>query len=127
MFNRGTILGWMFVAGSRGFRQGFIEYLNRRAVSGTATATATSAAIGLAELCGRGYAPDATEAPVTQTCCVFWKVEIHQWQARSKHHGWHRKLLQSHQVAALDLEDEPPRPDSDARRRDHPGQACLAQ
>jgi hypothetical protein len=106
LFNRATVLLWMFVAGLFVFRQGFIEYRNHRAVSGTATAKANAAAIGLAELCGRGYAAVASEAPVTQTRSVYWKVEVHQWQARSKHRGWHRKLRQLRQVDTLEFEDE---------------------
>src|SRR4029453_13799583 len=45
VFNEGTIFGWLFGAGFFSFRHGFIQYRNRLAVSGTATAKASSAAI----------------------------------------------------------------------------------
>jgi hypothetical protein len=106
VFNGATIYAWMFVAGAVVFRQGFLEYRNRLAVGGTATAKASSAAIGLAELSGRGYAGSPRPAPVTETPSVFWKVEIHQWQRRSKHHGWQRKLQQCHQAETVELEDD---------------------
>jgi hypothetical protein len=105
LFNGITIYAWLFIAGAVWFRHGFIQYRNRLAVSGTATAKATSAAIGLAELSGRGHA-QASEAPVTGTACLFWTVELEQWQARSKRHGWHRKLYRSYAVETLELEDD---------------------
>jgi hypothetical protein len=105
LFNEITIFFWLFIAGLLSFRHGFIRYRNRLAVSGTATAKATSAAIGLAELSGRGSAR-TSEAPISGTPCLFWKVEVQQWQARSKRRGWHRKLERSHRVDTLELEDE---------------------
>src|SRR5262245_10027393 len=51
LFNDVTLFGWVFIGGFFAFRHGFIEYRNKLAVSGTATAKASSAAIGLAELC----------------------------------------------------------------------------
>lgn len=106
VFNEATLPLWLFFAGFFAFRQGFTEYRNRLMVSGTATARASSAAIGLAELSGRGYASDARDAPVTQTPCLFSNVEVHQWQPGSKKHGWNRKLQRSFGVESLELEDD---------------------
>lgn len=106
IFNAATLPLWLFFAGFFAFRQGFTEYRNRLMVSGTATAKASSAAIGLAELSGRGYASDVRDAPVSQTPCLFWHLELHQWQPDSKKHGWNRKLLQSFGVESLELEDD---------------------
>lgn len=105
LFNGITIFFWLFLAGFLSFRHGFIQYRNRLAVSGTATAKATSAAIGLAELSGRGHAA-ASAAPITGTPCLFWKVEVRQWQTQSKRRGWQRKLERSYRVDTLELEDE---------------------
>jgi hypothetical protein len=105
LFNGITIFFWLFLGGALAFRHGFVQYRNRLAVSGTATAKATSAAIGLAELSGRGVA-HAREAPVTGIPSLFWSVEVHQYQARSKRRGWHRKLHQSYGVDTLELEDD---------------------
>jgi hypothetical protein len=105
VFNEVTLFGWLFAGGFLAFRHGFIQYRNRLAVSGTATAKASSAAIGLAELSGRGHADDAGRAPVSETTCLFWSVEVHQWQRRSKRHGWNRKLHNEFRVETLELED----------------------
>ena len=105
LFNEVTIFFWMFLAGGLAFRHGFIQYRNRLAMSGTATAKATAAALGLAELSGRGLG-STREAPITGTPCLFWKVEVQQYQARSKHRGWHRKLERSYRVETLELEDD---------------------
>ena len=104
LFNEVTIFFWMFLAGGLAFRHGFIQYRNRLAMSGTATAKATSAAIGLAELSGRGLG-STREAPITGTPCLFWKVEVQQYQARSNR-GWNRKLERSYRVETLELEDD---------------------
>ena len=101
-----TIFGWLFAGGFFAFRHGFTQYRNKLAVSGTATAKASSAAIGLAELTGRGSAVDVSDAPVSKTACLFWSVELHQWQARSKRRGWHRKFEKSFRVESLELEDD---------------------
>ena len=106
VFNEVTILGWLFVAGVFAFRHGFIEYRNRLAVSGTATAKASSAAIGLRELSGRGHADQTSPAPVSETPCLFWSVDVHQWQRRSKRRGWHNKLHKAFGVETLELEDD---------------------
>jgi hypothetical protein len=106
VFNGITIFGWLFAGGFFAFRHGFTEYRNRLAVSGTATARASSAAIGLAELSGRGHADDASPAPVSRTPSLFWSLKIEQWQKRSKHHGWHRKLDKSFGVETLEFEDD---------------------
>jgi hypothetical protein len=105
LFNEITIFFWMFLAGFLSFRHGFIQYRNRLAVSGTATAKATSAAIGLAELSGRGHAAGSA-APITGTPCLFWKLEVLQWHTQSKRRGWRRKLERSYRVDTLELEDD---------------------
>ena len=92
VFNGVTIFGWLFAGGLFAFRHGFTEYRNRLAVSGTATAKASSAAIGLAELSGRGHAESVTQAPVSRTPSLFWSVKLQQWNNRSKRRGWHDKL-----------------------------------
>jgi hypothetical protein len=106
VFNEVTIYGWLFAAGFFAFRHGFTQYRNRLAVSGTATAKASSAAIGLAELSGRGLADQPGSAPISRTPCLFWSVEVHQWQKRGKRRGWHSKLRKSFGVETLELEDE---------------------
>jgi hypothetical protein len=109
-FNQFSIHLTMFVAGLAAFLHGFTEYRSRLSVSGTATATASSAAIGLVELCGRGYAENPSEAPVTNTPCAFWRVEV-------RHRGtndfrwvdglWHRVMERSSgPVNTLVLEDD---------------------
>ena len=105
IFNGVTIFGWLFLGGFFAFRHGFIQYRNRLAVSGTATAKASSAAIGLAELSGRGHAEDVGAAPVTRTPCLFWSVEVHQWSRQSKRRGWNSKLRNQFGVETLELED----------------------
>jgi hypothetical protein len=106
VFNEVTIFGWLFVGGFFAFRHGFLQYRSRLAVSGTATAKASSAAIGLAELTGRGSAVDVREAPVSKTPCLFYSVELHQWSTQSKRRGWRSKLQRSFGVEMLELEDE---------------------
>jgi hypothetical protein len=106
VFNEVTILGWLFVAGFCAFRHRFTQYRNRLAVSGTATAKASSAAIGLTELSGRGHAEQISPAPVSETPCLFWSIDVHQWQRRSKRRGWHNKLHKSFGVETLELEDD---------------------
>jgi hypothetical protein len=75
-FNAVTIHLTFFAFGVLAFLHGFTEYRNRLTVSGTATATANSAAIGLVELSGRGYAEHSSESPVTKKLCAYWKVEV---------------------------------------------------
>src|SRR5262245_17801591 len=106
VFNEVTIFGWLFVGGFFAFRHGFTQYRNKLAVSGTATAKASSAAIGLAELTGRGSAADVRDAPVSKTPCLFCSVEVHQWSTQSKRRGWQSKLQKSFGVDTLELEDE---------------------
>jgi hypothetical protein len=106
VFNEVTIFGWLFGAGFFSFRHGFIQYRNRLAVSGTATAKASSAAIGLAELSGRGHSEQTGRAPVSKTSCLFWSVDVDQWQRRSKRRGWNNKLRKSFGVETLELEDD---------------------
>jgi hypothetical protein len=77
-FNAVTIHLTLFAFGLLAFLHGFTEYRNRLSVSGTATATASSAAIGLVELSGRAYVENPTEAPVTKTLCASWKLEVRQ-------------------------------------------------
>ena len=105
IFNEVTIFGWLFAGGFFLFRHGFIQYRNRLAVSGTATAKASSAAIGLAELSGRGHAETTSKAPVSKAPCLFWTVNVEQWQRRSKRRGWHNKLHRTFAVDTLELED----------------------
>lgn len=105
VFNEVTIFGWLFIAGFFAFRHGFIQYRDRLAVSGTATAKASSAAIGLAELSGRGYADDVRDAPVTRVPCLFWSVNVQRWEKGQKSKGWKNKLDNSFGVEALELED----------------------
>ena len=76
LFNAVTIHLTIFVCGLLAFFHGFTEYRNRLAARGTATATASSAAIGLVELSGRGYAEYPSEAAVTKRLCAYWKVEV---------------------------------------------------
>ena len=45
-------------------------------------------------------------APVSQTPCLFWSVDVHQWQRRSKRRGWNNKLHKSFGVETLELEDD---------------------
>lgn len=106
LFNDVTLFVWVFVGGFFAFRHGFIEYRNKLAVTGTATAKASSAAIGLAELRGRGFAEDAGVAAVSQTKCLFWSVEVEQWQNRQKRFGWYRVFDKSFRVETLEFEDE---------------------
>jgi hypothetical protein len=75
-FNAITIHLTLFVFGLLAFVHGFTEYRNRLAVTGTATATADSAAIGLVELSGRGYVQNPSEAPITKNLCANWTVEV---------------------------------------------------
>jgi hypothetical protein len=106
VFNGVTIYGWLFAGGFLGFRHGFIQYRNRLAVRGTATAKASSAAIGLSELSGLGHAESPSDAPVSKAACLFWSVEVHQWQKRGKRRGWNRLLQRSFAVDTLELEDD---------------------
>jgi len=106
LFNGVTIFGWLFVGGLFAFRHGFIQYRNKLAVSGTATAKASAAAIGLAELIGRGSAADVSDAPVSLTPCLFWSIDVEQWSTQSKRRGWRSKLQKSFGVETLELEDE---------------------
>jgi hypothetical protein len=76
VFNQYTINPIFFVVGWLVFRYGFTEYRSRLSVTGTATAKANSAAIGLVELSGRAYAANPSEAPVTKTQCAFWRVVV---------------------------------------------------
>jgi hypothetical protein len=94
------------VAGLFTFRHGFTQYRNRLAVSGTATAKASSAAIGLAELSGRGRAEHPGKAPVSEIPCLFWSVDVDQWSRHSKRRGWTNKLHKSFAVDTLELEDD---------------------
>lgn len=109
-FNAYTIHLTFFVFGLLAFLHGFTEYRNRLSVRGTATATASSAAIGLVELSGRGYADLPSEAPVTKTLCAFWKVEVrHRGQKdfRWLHGLWHRVMERSSgDPDSIVLEDE---------------------
>ena len=75
-FNAYTIHLTLFVLGLLAFLHGFTEYRNRLSVTGTATATASSAAIGLVELSGRGYVDNPSDAPVTRKPCAYWRVEV---------------------------------------------------
>ena len=83
LFNQYTIHPIFFFFGWLAFRHGFTEYRNSLAVTGTATAKANSAAIGLVELSGRAYAKYPSEAPVTKTLCAFWRVEVEEKGERS--------------------------------------------
>ena len=105
VFNEVTIYGWLFAGGVFAFRHGFLQYRNRLAVSGTATAKASSAAIGLSELSGLGHAGNPSNAPVSKSACLFWSVEVHQWQKRGKRRGWNCKLQKSFGVETLELAD----------------------
>jgi hypothetical protein len=105
VFNEVTIYGWLFIGGVFTFRHGFIQYRNRLAVSGTATAKASSAAIGLAELSGRGYAERVSDAPISKTPCLFWSLEVQQWQTRPKRR-WTNRVSRSFGAETLELEDD---------------------
>ena len=104
VFNEVTIFGWLFVGGFFAFRHGFIQYRNRLAVSGTATAKASAAAVGLAELAGRGHSEHTSLAPVSKMPCLFWSVKVDQWQRRSKRRGWNNKLRNEFGVETLEVE-----------------------
>ena len=105
IFNDVTLFGWLFIGGAFAFRHGFIEYRNRLTVSGTATAKASSAAIGLAELSGRGYAETVRKAPISETPCLFYSLEVEQYQTQPKRR-WRTKISKSFSVETLELEDE---------------------
>jgi hypothetical protein len=105
VFNEVTIFGWLFIGGVFIFRHGFIQYRNRLAVSGTPTAKASSAAIGLAELSGRGYAERVSNAPITKTPCLFWSLEVQQWQTRPKRR-WTTPVSRSFGAEMVELEDD---------------------
>src|SRR5690349_1786780 len=92
VFNGVTIFGWLFAGGFVAFRHGFIQYRNRLAVSGTPTAKASAAAIGLAELAGSGRAEGTSRAPISRTPCLFWSVKVQRWEKHSKHRGWRNKV-----------------------------------
>lgn len=108
-FNAYTIHLTFFVFGLLAFLHGFTEYRNRLSVRGTATATASSAAIGLVELSGRGYADNPSEAPVTRTPCAWWKVEVRQRgdkDFRWLHGLWGRVMERSSdRLDIIELED----------------------
>ena len=106
VFNEVTMFGWLFIGGLFAFRHGFIQYRNRLLVSGTATAKASSAAIGLAELSGRGHSERTSDAPVSKIPCLFWSVDVDQWSRHSKRRGWITKLNKSFGVDTLALEDD---------------------
>jgi hypothetical protein len=109
-FNAYTIHLTIFAFGLLAFLHGFTEYRNRLAARGTATATASSAAIGLVELSGRGYVEHPSEAPVTKTPCAFWRVEVrHRGQKdfRLVASLWHRVMERSSgALDTLELEDD---------------------
>ena len=108
-FNAITIHLTLFAFGLLAFIHGFTEHRNRLAVTGTATATADSAAIGLVELSGRGYVQNPTEAPVTNKLCAHWSLEV-------RHRGkndfrflsglWNRVMTRSSgNLDTIELED----------------------
>jgi len=105
VFNGVTIFGWLFIGGFFAFRHGFIQYRDRLAMSGTATAKASAAAIGLAELSGSGHAEDVRNAPVSRMPCLFWSVNVQRWEKGRKSKGWKNKLDNSFGVETLELED----------------------
>jgi len=108
-FNAYSIHLTFFVFGMLAFLHGFTEYRNRLAVRGTATATASSAAIGLVELSGRGCVENPSEAPVTKTPCAFWKVEVRHKGKKSFRWAdftWNRVMERSSEpLETLQLED----------------------
>src|ERR1051325_6396130 len=61
-FNAITIHLTLFAAGLLALLHGFTEYRNRLTVTGTATAKADAAAIGLVELAGKAYVDSPSEA-----------------------------------------------------------------
>lgn len=106
LFNEATILVWMFAAGGLCFRHGLLLNRDRLAMQGTATARAASAALGLVELSGRGYAEHVRPSPVTDTPALFWEVEVHQRLRRGNHRAWRRIFSRSFAVGTLDVEDD---------------------
>ena len=110
LFNDYTINPLFFIVGWFVFRHGLAEYRNRLAVSGTATATANSAAIGLVELSGRADAEHPTESPVTKTTCAFWRVEVrHRGEKDFRWIDWTWTRVMERTSAALEslvLEDD---------------------
>lgn len=109
LFNAITIHLTLFAFGLLAFIHGFTEHRNRLAVTGTATATADSAAIGLVELSGRGYVQNPTEAPITNKLCAHWSLEV-------RHRGkndfrflsglWNRVMTRSSgNLDTIELED----------------------
>lgn len=65
------------------FVGGFAAYRERRRILDTPTATANSAAIGRAELCGvaRGDPPEIS--PITGTACAYWEANLWEYRANN--------------------------------------------
>jgi hypothetical protein len=109
-FNAITIHLTLFAVGALVFLRGFTEYRNRLTVTGTPTAKADSAAIGLVELSGRAYVDNPSEAPVTRTMCALWNLEVHQKGEKSfrwAEFTWNRKLRRSSRdLETLQLGDD---------------------
>jgi hypothetical protein len=61
----------VFLGGGLLFRHGFGEIRNRLEVSGTPMAKASSTAIGLTELFGRGRGSHPTAAPITGNIAIW--------------------------------------------------------
>jgi len=110
LFNAYTINPLFFVIGWLFFRHGFTEYRNRLGVSGTATAKANSAAIGLVELSGRAYGDSPTESAVTKTLCAYWRAvvaEKGEKSTRSLEFTWNSIMKRSSgPLETLALEDD---------------------
>ncbi len=108
LLNEYMVCLYAFAGGAWLFRRGFMEYRNRLAVSGTPTAKANSAAIGLSELSGRARGAHPSLSPISGTPCVYWQAEIRQWVkgGDGKGHWQTHFKRESAPLDTVELEDE---------------------
>lgn len=66
------------------FVGGFVAYRERRRIMDTPTATAASAAIGRAELCGVACGDPPEASPVTGKPCAYWEAELWEYRPNQK-------------------------------------------
>jgi hypothetical protein len=104
----GPFLALCFVAGAVAFWHGLVEYRNRLTILNLPTATACSAAIGLAELSGRARGAHVTPAAITGRPSVYWRAVV--WR-QPQNHGPHTKerpqvLIRTSPPLEFELEDD---------------------